>query len=295
MGRIALIRETCRGLLAVAILLALAADQPAVAQERTAGVGGLLVAPSRITIGPRERTGEVTLVNRSVGTVTYRITLVNKEMTESGLLLSIPDENEEYHSAARFVRFSPRQVTLGPNESQKIRLMLRKPADLAPGEYRSHLQFTPVPDGGASLIAPDSLSSGEQETQIAVVARAGLSIPVIIRHGSTTAVINISDFTLLPPVTEGEGARLSLQLNRLGNRSTYGDIWVERVSAPNGNRELIGILRGVAVYTPNPLRIVEIALNTPGESLSGGQLRVSYSIPGGSKDSLLASSEVMLP
>lgn len=285
----------CSTLLAAAVLFGMVGAPAAEGPERTAGVGGLLVAPSRITVGPRERTAAVTLVNRSDASVTYRITLVNKLMTEEGMLLNVPGGSEGQFFADHLVRFSPRQVTLGPNEAQKVRLMLRRPADLAPGEYRSHLQFTPVPEAGASPIDPDSEKPGEQETQIAVVARASLSIPVIVRHGSTTAAIEVSDFALLSPEGEGEGARARFLLNRQGNQSTYGDIWVERLSPKNGQGELIGILRGVAVYTPNPVRLVEIALNLPGESLSGERLRISYSIPGGAEDSLLAASEVVLP
>ena len=51
------------------------------------------------------------------------------------------DRNRRRHLAALFclgaaglVRYSPRQVTLGPNETQKVRLMVRKPAGLPDGD-----------------------------------------------------------------------------------------------------------------------------------------------------------------
>ena len=43
-------------------------------------------------------------------------------------------------------------MTLAPGETQAVRLLLRKPGNLADGEYRSHLLMQNVPkDAGVSI------------------------------------------------------------------------------------------------------------------------------------------------
>ena len=62
-------------------------------------------------------------------------------------------------------------------------------------------------------------------------------------------------------------------------------------------RELVGQINGVAVYTPLAHRTVEIGLQTPsGFSLSNGELHVTYLKPGKDEHTgLLAESRLTIP
>jgi len=73
----------------------------------SAGLEGLLIAPTRIVLGPRGRAGELTLVNRSAETVTYRISMVNLRMTEDGQLIGIPADEPVPFAADRMIIMWP--------------------------------------------------------------------------------------------------------------------------------------------------------------------------------------------
>jgi hypothetical protein len=136
--------EACQlGLLVAAGVGVLAAG----AASAQGGPGDLLVAPTRVVLEGRQRTAEVTLVNTGSATATYRISFVNLRMNEQGGTTEIEASSarpgEQF--AEPLVRYSPRQVTLEPQVAQTVRMQLRLPSDLPPGEYRSHLLFRAIP------------------------------------------------------------------------------------------------------------------------------------------------------
>ena len=107
--------------------------------------GSLLVTPTRIVFEQRDRSAQVTLVNQSDQTSNFRISFIRQNMTEDGEFLPVPEGQDGMFSDS-MIRYSPRQVSLPPGQSQVIRLALRRPADLADGEYRSHMLFQALPD-----------------------------------------------------------------------------------------------------------------------------------------------------
>jgi P pilus assembly chaperone PapD len=240
--------------------------------------GGLLVTPTRIVFAGRQRTAEITLINTGPSPATYRITLVHLRMNETGGTQEI--EPSDAHPGELFaddlIRYSPRQVTLQPQVAQTVRMQVRKPADLAPGEYRSHLLFRAVP--AAEPAGKGQASAG---LSIKLTAVFGVSIPVIVRHGETSAQVTLSDLAIVPPQgAPPQGAagvpELRFRMNRTGNQSVYGNLTATFLPA-RGQPVVVGIANGVAVYTPNPLRIASIPLRTtPGIVLTKGLLHLAY-------------------
>src|SRR5512140_2324543 len=108
--------------------------------------GGLLVAPTRVVFEGRQRSAELTLVNTSDRTATYRISLVHMRMGEHGEMqqATAPDSLELLTDS--MIRYSPRRTVLPPGVPQTVRIQLRLPSVLEPGEYRTHLLFRQVPD-----------------------------------------------------------------------------------------------------------------------------------------------------
>jgi fimbrial chaperone protein len=284
-------RRSAYTALAVPILLCIAL--PILAQEevRSGGVDGLLVAPTRVVLGPRDRVGEVTLVNRGLEPATFRIDLVNKRMTEQGDLVDIPPEEAGLASADRLLRYAPRQVTLQPGESQILRLLARRPADLATGEYRSHLLIRPEP------LVPEAAGEpqpNDARLTVGIKATPALSIPVIVRQGRTHVAVSMTELTLVPFKEGKPGAKVRLRLNREGDQSAYGDFMVTYRPPGGGEERVAGTLLGVAVYTPNATRLVELPIDGSVDSLAGGELRVAYRTPGAEGSTLLAEGELAL-
>lgn len=254
----------------------------------------LMVSPTRIVFEGNERSKQVNLINNGSDTGRFRISFVRRNMTADGRFEEVAEDEPGLYSD-EIVRFSPRQVTLQPGQSQTIRLMLRKKRDMQPGEYRSHMMFQSLPDPSATDIEQLSNSNSKSLT-VQLIPVVGITIPVIVRHGNLGSTVSLSDFELKQDNTVRGQQTLSLKLNREGNSSAYGDFRVY-FSPSGGQPTIVGQINGVAVYTPLPSRTVDIRLQTPpGFSLASGELHIIYLEPGKDETTgLLAESRLAVP
>lgn len=255
----------------------------------------LIIAPTRIVFDKNQRAAQLDLINSGAETATYRISIVNRRMSETGEFSAIDSPAPGEQFAGELLRYSPRQVVLAPGAGQVVRLSLRKPADLPAGEYRSHLQFDRVAEAsGVSNIDAQGVKPAAGEVGVQLKALIGVSIPLIVRHGETAASVALTGLELLKPVA-GQPATLALVLQRSGNRSVYGDLGA--IFTPQGGAaQEVGKAGGVAVYTPNPLRRVKLALQPPpGLVLARGTLRVTFRERPDAGGKLLAEAAIELP
>ena len=125
---------------------------------------GLLVAPVKLEFGGRVRSGTFKIMNRDPVNVIYRISF-------APLI-----EKDKGKDAKDWVRFSPRRVKLGPGQHQTVRVVARKPADLAPGEYTARLLIQAIPRARRAGDQP----SDQIKINLDIVY--GVSIPVVIKH-----------------------------------------------------------------------------------------------------------------
>lgn len=245
-----------------------------------AALAELMLHPTRIVFEKNQRAAQLDLINNSRETITYRISLVNRRMSETGEFSEIDTAGPGEQFADAMLRYSPRQVTLAPGMAQTVRVLVRKPGGLAPGEYRSHLLFQQVAEtkDKTSIEAqrPGAPRPTESELEIKLTALVGVSIPVIVRHGETAATVSLGNLALQNSPSANQSPVLSLELRRDGNRSVYGDFIVSFIPS-GGAEQSVGRANGVAVYTPNALRRVTITLRPPASvSLGRGTLRVVY-------------------
>lgn len=257
--------------------------------------GNLMIAPTRLVFDKNQRAAQVDLMNNGAETATYRISIVNRRMSETGEFSAADKPLSGEQFADELLRYSPRQVVLAPGAGQTVRISLRKPAELPVGEYRSHLLFERVAEaGGASSIDTTAPKLAPDEVGVQLKSLIGLSIPLIVRHGETTASVALSGLELLKPATSGQPPLLAAVLQRSGNRSVYGDLGAT-FTPRGGAAQEVGKAGGVAVYTPNPLRRVKLELKPPpGLALSGGTLRLSYRDRPEAGGKLLAEAAVEL-
>lgn len=270
--------------LTLCLLLLLTASQ-ALAQ--------LMLFPTRVVFDGNQRAAQLELINNGSQSATYRISLVNRRMDEAGAMHPIEEPVEGQHFAEEMLRYSPRQITLEPGVGQTVRIMVRKPTSLAPGEYRSHLLFSKQPqvrDPGDSNVAD---SSSQKEVRIQLRTLLSVSIPVIVRHGDTHATVSLTSMELTERAEEQPVLQFSME--RAGNQSLYGDLTVH-FTPRGGVTEIVGRANGVAIYAPNARRKMRIALTPPrNRSLSNGTLRVTYRQQAESGAALLAEASLTLP
>lgn len=258
-------------------------------------VAGLMLYPTRIVLESKARSAQVELINNGDKAETYRIGIFNRRMTETGDIVAADKAQAGELFADDLLRYSPRQVTLQPGKSQTVRIMVRKPAGLATGEYRSHLQFDRVADtaGAANL---ENLAKPEKgEIAIVLEALVGASIPVIVRHGETRVSTTLTDLTLESAPGKDKALLLSFTINRDGTRSVYGDLVA--TFTPAGGRSLeVAKVSGVAVYVPNARRKSKLPLQLPaGTALQKGTLTLRYHERPEAGGKVMAEAKLVIP
>lgn len=256
------------------------------------GSGDLVVAPTRIVFEGRTRSAQLGLVNKGSGTATYRISVINMRMSEDGQLTEIAEPEPGQKFSERLFRYSPRQVTLEPGASQAVRLLLRKPKDLEPGEYRSHLMMRAVPDEGAQSVERPAPEGGG--LSVTLIPLFGIAIPVIVRHGDVEYGATISGMEYVAAKETGQLSSLRFNIGRTGNRSSFGDLTV--TVDDGGDEVVLAQVMRLAVYTPNTNRNVEMPLRVPnGLSLAGKTIKLKYTKPPEEGGKVVAEAAIQLP
>lgn len=232
---------------------------------------GVLVAPTRLILEDGARHAEFTLVNKGNRTEHYRISLQGRRMDPDGRVVRADEPRAGERFAHELIRFSPRRVVLPPGEPQTVRILVRRPDGLAPGEYRSHLVFQQVPDAPPAAVG--SATETRQRLSVSLTPIFGISVPVIVRQGTLRGVGRLRELEL---ARDGTEIALRLRIEREGERSLFGDFVVHH-ETPAGERSEVGRTHSVALYTPN----AERTLSFPLKGLDGrwprtGRLVVEY-------------------
>lgn len=252
--------------------------------------GNLLITPRRVVFEGSKRSVDLNLANMGQDTATYAISIVQIRMKDDGgfEMITEPDPGQQF--ADKYIRFFPRSVTLGPNESQVVKVQLTRSNELKEGEYRSHFYFRAVPK--ANPLGEKEPLRDTTTISVRLTPIFGITIPVIIRVGEPTTKVTLTDLSF--KTVNDTIPSFSFVFNRTGNMSVYGDIAVDYISA-QGKIIRVGIANGVAVYTPNTIRHFKFNLNrVPGVDFRSGILRVKYSAPSDVKPSKFAEAELIL-
>lgn len=243
-----------------AVLGALAFAAGLTAQELP-GPGELSVWPTRLLFDGRTRSLEIQVRNTGPKDATYRITCQHLQMNEDG---SLAESGAFPASAVPLLRFSPRQVLLPAGEAQVVRLQLRKPAELAAGEYRTHLLFRAVPPAEATVPPP----APQRGVRMLLTPIPGLAIPVEVRHGTLKTSCHFEQVQLqdgAAPLVEA----VVVQDGQTGLRGTLKLLAI-RPGAPE--QELAS--QDFVHYADLPRQRVSIALPPPQKPLLPMRLRL---------------------
>lgn len=256
-----------RRILALFALLSAMLLMPQSAQA----LGDLTITPWRVVFQSRDRSASVELLNTSNSVHTYRIGWTLLKATKEGRYEQIPydrNKDKDPHSVPNMLIVSPRQVAIEPHGDQIVRLSLRRPPDLPPGEYRAHLMFIRMADE-----RPEAQDPHAKTISMSIKVNLGFSIPVIVRQGEDKALkVSLQSPKLKPGIG---GAVLDVDLHRdAGTFSSYGTVsayW----KPPKGSEVKIGELSNIALYPEVPTRHLVIPLLKK-YNIVGGFIRIAY-------------------
>lgn len=253
--------------------------------------GNLLITPRRVVFEGNKQNQEINLANTGQDTAIYAISFVQYRMKEDGSFEQIEEPDPGQLFADKFLRYFPRTVTLAPNESQVVRLQLRRNPDMVAGEYRSHMYFRAVPKETA-LGEEDQLAD-TNAIGIRLTPIFGITIPVIIRLGDAKGIVSLNNLSF--EVKNDTLPVLNVEFNRSGGQSVYGDLVVDFVP-DKGSPVEVGVVRGIAVYTPNTIRKFTLDLKPPADViLKNGKLVAKYISGNDAKAETFAVKELLLP
>lgn len=248
-----------------------------------AGVGDLLVAPTRLVLDGRKG-AEIILNNIGEEPATYRVSVEFRRMTENGDLIDVATPSDADKKAEDMIVYAPRKVTLAPHEPQAIRIAARAPQGLPDGEYRVHMLFRAIPPA-VSVVQPTGAQP--KGVQFKLTPIYGVTIPIIVRLGNLEASAEIANVHLeqkdgLPTV--------GLDVVRQGSRSTFGEVKVLKA----GIKDPIADVKGVAVYTEVVKRHVNVPVSEDHRSQASGAVTVEYVETFDDGTHLLAQTQAVL-
>ena len=216
-----------------------------------AGIGDLLVAPTRLVLDGG-RGAEIVLNNIGEEPATYRISVEFRRMEKDGTLEDVTEPTAADKAAADMIIYAPRRVTLAPHEPQAIRIAARPAQGLPDGEYRVHMLFRAIPP--ANPVVQQASTESEKGLRFKLTPIYGVTIPVIVRLGNLQATAGIANVHL-DKTSEG-APEVAVDLTRSGSRSTFGEVRVFK----SGVKNPIALQKAVAVYTEIGARHVSVQL-----------------------------------
>lgn len=257
------------GFLAVALLPVLLF----VVMHNNTAKASLMITPLRAVFEGRDRSAVITLINSSTENHTYRMGWKFLRMTENGQYDVLEEGSEDSvaisaEHVSKMIRFSPRQVNVEAGGRQRIRLSLRKKAELPDGEYRAHLSFTRLPD------MPDPTVGDVGGAEVVLHLNMAFSIPIIIKQGAVNVSSTIEGAYIIPPAKENKNTlSVGVDITRTGVNSTFGRIRIYGQDA-NGREKQIGILNNVALFPEITRKKIRVPLQI--DRLYSPVIRIVY-------------------
>jgi P pilus assembly chaperone PapD len=231
-----------------------------------AGVGDLLVAPTRIVLDGR-KTAEIVLNNIGDEPAVYRVSVEFRRMTPDGGLDDVTTPTAADKAAEDMLIYAPRRVVLAPHEPQAIRIRAIAPQGVPDGEYRVHMLFRAIPP--ATPVVKAAAPEADKGLHFQLTPVYGVTIPVIVRLGNLQATAGITNVQL---EKKDGNAFVSLDLTRSGTRSTYGEVRVLK----DGVKDPVALQKGVAVYTEVNSRHVSVPVSAAYKGDLSGRVTVQY-------------------
>ena len=232
----------------------------------------ILITPTRVIFEDRDRFASVMLVNNGGKTRTYNLEWSFFKMMEDDGTYETTEAPPSDFDPSQHIVFSPRRITLAPGASQKIRLALRRPESIPPGDYHVHLKFYLDPDAPEEIIEShkNDLDDGDSRAGAAIVINVSYSVPVFIIAGKPDVQATIGALSMKRNEQNGKLHAVFPVERSGGAYSIMGHVYVYHQDG-SGNETLVGEVSNGHIFPEVTRRIFDVPLN---REISGGSLRV---------------------
>jgi P pilus assembly chaperone PapD len=180
------------------------------------------------------RKDSLQLTNTGLNASTCTLSTVNFVMSDKGPAKFAQSPDEVSNSASKLIRFSPKRVSIQPNQNQTVRITSRRKPNIVDGEYLSHLKID---------CKEETNPNEKQIEQVTIKPKFVYYIPLQVRTGeldATTGFENIQINTF-----QGRDI-ISFDHIRSGSRSVVGDIKIIEKSTG----DVLGNVKNTVIYMP---------------------------------------------
>lgn len=197
----------------------------------------MTIFPTAAHFDLKKSVAVVSIKNSSDTITTYKIEPVYYVPDATGKLSMSAKPSEEEKSLVRYLRFSPKSVTLNPYEEQVVRIMVKKDRRLPPGDYRAHVRFSPEAEN-------NNLVELKKKPGMYLDAKVAVSIPVLLRIEPIHKKLTIENFKIYKA---GDSYRFTAKINKGEHYFPYGEFRIKGITK-NGKKFELGLVKGIQSF-----------------------------------------------
>lgn len=228
-----------------------------------AALADMLITPTMVVFDGRDRFASVTIVNTGNEVKAYEFGWEFFDMKEEDGTYLLQDKSVTDFDLSEHIVFAPRRVNLLPGAKQKIRMALRRPAEIPDGDYHVHFKFSSIP---AELAAGEVLNG---KAAMGVSIAVSYAIPVVLRAGDVQVKADIGEISLSRDARSGF-INVAVPVTRVeGDYSVLGYMRIFHVV--DGREELVGELSNANIFSEINSRVFDVHLT---KEITGGALKV---------------------
>lgn len=199
----------------------------------------ITVFPTAVHFDQKKNSSFLSVKNSSDAIMTYTIEPVFFISAVDGKMSLSAKPSEEKMSIVRLLRFSPKRVTLNPQEEQVVRIMIKNDRRLTPGDYRAHVRFIPEEE-------KHNFVETKKKMGMVLDARVAVSIPVLLRIEPSKKELTLKNFKIYKTNND---FRFSVTLVKSEGYFPYGEFRIQGTSK-GGKKTDLAIVKGIQAFKP---------------------------------------------
>lgn len=217
------------------------------------------IFPTRLTLTAQTPSSYLNLKNTMQSTQKYRIELTQYQMKKDGSAVKVENAN---NPLLEMVKFSPKTVTLEPNEKQVVRVMATSFDNLADGDYSIYIHFIPENEKVEN-------SNKGPKSSFKLQARIAVAVPIIVRQGVVSFNNKITNLRAKP--TKNGDLNVAFNLSNSTKYFVTGDLDIYAIT-DKGEKSIAKAV-GLSSYIPERLVSTSISAADLNEKLQGATLK----------------------
>ncbi|WP_413612836.1 hypothetical protein [Bdellovibrio sp. HCB-110] len=219
------------------------------------------VFPTHLTLTEEAPSSYLNLRNSSSENQSYKIELMFFKMQKDG---SMKREPNAPNLLTDVIKFSPKTISLAPNEKQVVRVMATSFDSLTDGEYYIHIHFLPSVNK-----SEDKESEVKKSSSFSLTAKIAVAVPIVVRKGTGTLTGEVKNFKATYDKQKDLNVNLSLTNN--SKFFLYGDL--DLIAVTDKGEVALDKVIGLSSYLPERTFTKKISAQDLAEKIKDDKIK----------------------